>query len=137
MGASNQEMVNEIHLNRRGFKGDGIAYFFKPMRYLHITRIIERVRSVRKLNSLIINQLDDFHKALPPIAPPNKINPLLSLILMKTLYGFSNRIVTFEGVIAIRTSVIGPLSPPPSAAPLQTSTKIFFRKRPCTNERHR
>jgi hypothetical protein len=44
-------------------------------------------------------------------------------------YGFSNRIVTFEGVIAIRTSVIGPLPPPPSAAPMQTSTKIFSRKR--------
>ena len=29
MGSQNQEMVDNVHLNRRGLKGDGIAYFFK------------------------------------------------------------------------------------------------------------
>jgi hypothetical protein len=31
MGNQNQEMVNSSHLNRRGFKGDGLAYLFKPI----------------------------------------------------------------------------------------------------------
>lgn len=30
MGASNQEMVSNVHLNRMGVTGDGIAYLSKP-----------------------------------------------------------------------------------------------------------
>ena len=30
MGSQNRAMVNNIHLNRRGFKGEAIAYFSEP-----------------------------------------------------------------------------------------------------------
>ena len=49
MGASNQEMVNNVHLNLRGFKGDGITYFFKPQlrqeRYGEISAVVVSDRS--------------------------------------------------------------------------------------------
>ena len=49
MGNQNQEMVNSSHLNRRGFKGDGLAYLFKPIipqeQYSRISRINGRIQS--------------------------------------------------------------------------------------------
>ena len=51
MGASNQEMVNNVHLNRRGFQGDGIAYFFKleipQKRYYEISALVVSDQSGR------------------------------------------------------------------------------------------
>ena len=44
-------MVNNIHLNRRGLKGDGLAYLFKPEipqeRYGEILAVIVRDQSER------------------------------------------------------------------------------------------
>lgn len=43
MGSQNQEMVNNIHLNRRGFKGEETAYFSKPKKSQEQHRTISAV----------------------------------------------------------------------------------------------
>lgn len=51
MGASNQEMVSNVHLNRMGVRGNGTACFFKPAtpqeRYCEISTVIVSDQSGR------------------------------------------------------------------------------------------
>ena len=51
MGSQNQKMVTKVHLNRWGFKGDGIAYFFEPKtpqeEHRTISAVSTRVQSKR------------------------------------------------------------------------------------------
>lgn len=128
MGASNQEMVSNLHLNRMGVTGAGKAYFFKPMQHLGINRMIERARLVRILNPLIINQVDYFRGALPPNSPPTKTNPLLLLRLMKIIYGFSNRNDPSVGALAAVISRKAPLPPPPIRSTAAYPHENIFRK---------
>ena len=57
MGSQNQKMVNNIHLNRRGFKGDDLACFFKLIQHLQIKQMIERGSLSHNIN-LLMEQSD-------------------------------------------------------------------------------
>jgi len=117
-------MVNNIHLNRRGFKGDGLACFFRSLQCLQIKQVFERRHSVLNLNPLIINQIDNFGGTSPPISPSKITKPLLSYRLMKVAYGSGNRMAENEGACLLFRQAY-PHPPAPSANIVVSHKNIF------------
>ena len=124
MGSQNQKMVNNIHLNRRGFKGDDLACFFKLIQHLQIKQMIERGSLSHNINLLMNNRIVGFRAAPPPKSPPRKPNQLISEILMSLAYGFNDR-RTDGNVAKLRFWQNIPPAPAPCRLLLHTTPKIF------------
>ena len=127
-------MVSNVHLNQMGVTGEGKAYFFKPeiprKRYCEISAVIDSHQSRRmrsESNQIALPSVNEtvckyYNKHLIPIlnAPILRRDNFFANLTHKI--GVDKRCPDMAGTR-------GTLPPPPSAAPLQTSTKIFSRKR--------
>ena len=126
MGSQNQEMVNNIHLNRRGFKGDGLTCFFKTIQHLQIKQMIERGSLSHNVSLLINNRIVDFRTAPPLNSPPKKLNQLIILSLIRLVYGFRDR-MTANNVANRQFCQDIPPAPPPCRLLVHYHPENIFR----------